>query len=79
MPVRTNRLLALVPAVPSLMAALVAAALMPMATGCSSSPSRHLVAVSGDATVTRPLAIDVDNQNGSVEITVDPELDRPTV
>ena len=79
MPVRTNRLLALVPAIPSFMAALVAAALMPMATGCSSSPSRHVVAVSGDATVTRPLAIDVDNQNGSVEITVDPELDRPTV
>lgn len=79
MPVRTNRLLALFPTVPSLAAAIVAAALMPMASGCSSSSSRHLVAVSGDAAATRPLAIDVDNQNGSVEISVDPELDRPTV
>lgn len=79
MPVRTNRLLALVPALPPLAAAIVAAASMSPASGCGSSPSRHQVAVSGDAVATRPLAIDVDNQNGSVEITVDPELERPIV
>ena len=79
MPVRNHRVPALVLAVRSVLAAAVWAALPVATSGCGSSPARHAVAVAGDPTATRPLAIDVDNQNGSVEITVDPELDRPIV
>lgn len=79
MPVRSPRLPALVSAVPACLAVVVLTALMPWVSGCSSSSSRHLVAVSGDETVARPLAIDIDNQNGSIEIRVDPTVSRPVV
>ncbi len=79
MPVRSNRVLALVPAPRAWLAALSLASILPWATGCGAAPSRHHVAVTGDAAVTRPLAIDVDNQHGSVEILVDPGIERPLV
>jgi hypothetical protein len=75
MPVRSNRL----PATHSLLLAALAASLLPLAAGCSSSRARHQVTVAGEATVTRPLALDIDNHNGSVEIRVDSTVARPVV
>lgn len=79
MPVRSNRPSPLVPAIRAIVLAVAAAVVLPLASGCSAARAKHQVTVAGEADVKRPLAVDIDNQNGRVEVRVDPTLTRPIV
>ena len=55
------------------------AAVLAFAGGCARLDQKRLVSIGGDATLSRTLAVDVQNQFGSVTVEVNPEIAFPRV